>query len=313
MRIDNQTLWLFSDSMALCLSSAMPVRQALATSSRSLCSRQLQKIIPLALAQCDAGASLSEALAAGEKYFPRHYLPLVRAGETTGRLVEAFRLLAQYERRVAPSVRLVRNTWLYPAACIVFGWILRALIFVYFGKYETAGWFVGTTFASTGLAVLIGWLLCQLAPIRRLLDTLLLQLPLLRETEIGLATVLFFSTFRLAYEAGGLEVTRMFDLALPVVRNEAIRRDLLAVRDSLAGNDTFGDAFAASALLSPEIKSQIHTGAYAGRLEQSLARIVQAATERLDFMLRAFNQIFQRLVVLGVGFSIMETVLICVM
>jgi type II secretory pathway component PulF len=313
MRIDNQSLWLFANSMATCLSSGLTPKKSLELSGARTRSKALREVVRVALERCDQGMSVSEALEPGVRNFPHYFLPVIRAGETGGRLVEAFQLLYHYCHRIGPSVRLVRNTWLYPLVCIVFGWIIRTGVFVYFGKYQAAWHFFCVTFGAGSLLALLGWLLFKIQPVKRVVDLVLLQIPLIRETEIRLAVVLFFATFRLAYEAGGLGVVRMFDLAWQTVRNDAICQDLLNAREILAENGTFGDAFGTSALLEDDLKGMINTGSLSGQLDRSLTQIVETVTQQLEMTLQIFNKFFQRLVAFSVAMSIVETVLICIL
>ena len=313
MRIDNQTLWVFANAMATCLSAGLPAKKALELSGARAPSKALRKVIRVARQRCDQGMSLADALDPSVKVFPPYYLPVIRAGETSGRLVEAFQLLYHHCHRIGPSLRLVRNTWLYPLICIVFGWIVRTGVFLYFGKYHAAGQFFCTTFGTGFLLVLLGWLLFKLQPVKRLVHLVRLQIPIIRETEIRLAVVLFFATFRLVYEAGGLGVVRMFDLAWQTVGNAAIRQDLLKVRPILVQHGTFGDAFGQAALLEDDIKGMINTGSISGQLDRSLNQIVEAATQQLELTLQIFNQLFQRLVAFSVAMSIVETVLVCIL
>jgi type IV pilus assembly protein PilC len=313
MKIDNQTLWLFTDSMATCLSSGLPVKKSLELSAARTQSKALQEVIRVSLKRCDQGMAISETLEPGARVFPHYFLPVIRAGETGGRLVEAFQLLSHHCHRVGPSVRLVRNTWLYPLICIVFGWIIRTGVFVYFGKYQTAWHFFYITFGSASLLALSGWLLFKIQPVKRVVDFVLLQIPLIRETEIRLAVVLFFATFRLVYETGGQGVVRMFDLAWRTVRNDAIRQDLLKARRILEQNGTFRDAFGTSTLLEDDIKGMINTGSIGGKLDRSLIEIVETATWQLEITLQTFNRFFHRLVAFSVAMTIVETVAICVL
>jgi len=313
MRIDNQTLWLFANSMATCLSAGLLPKKALETSGARSPSRTLRQAIGIALQRCDRGMQISDALAPSAGVFPRYFLPVLRAGEASGRLVEAFQLLSDHCHRIGPSVRLVRNTWLYPLICVVFGWIIRTGVFLYFGRIDAARHFVCLTF-GTGLALaLTGWVLLKMQPVRRCMDLVLLQIPIIRETWIRLAVVLFFATFRLSYEAGGLGVLRIFDLAWDTVGSHAIRQDLLKARGILAENGTFGDAFEQVTVLGDEMKGLINTGAISGQLDRSLNQIVETATQQLDLTLQIFNQFFQRLVAFSVSMSIVETVLICIL
>lgn len=313
MRIDLRTLQLFANSMAACLASGLPPRRALELSGAGTRSPTLQEAIRVALKRCDQGMAISETLEPGSRFFPHYFLPVIRAGEAGGRVVEAFQLLDRHCQRTAPSVKLVRDSWLYPLICILFGWMVRTGIFVYFARYDAARHFFFATFGTGTLLVLSGWLLFKLPPVKRVVDLVRLQFPILRETELRLAVVLFFATFRLAYEAGGLGVVVIFDLAWRTVRNDAIRRDLLGVRQILAEHGTFGEAFGESALLEDDIKGMINTGSLSGQLDRSLAEIVEKATWQLELTLRTFNQFFQRLVTLTVAMSIVETLVICLL
>src|SRR5207342_378230 len=96
---------------------------------------------------------------------------------------------------------------------------------------------------------------------KKWVDGLLLQLPVVRETLVRLGIVLFFSTFRLAYEAGGMGVMAVFDVALATVQNTAIRQDLSKARPVLKDNGSFEDAFNEPELLDDSVKSTIAAGA----------------------------------------------------
>jgi type II secretory pathway component PulF len=160
--------------------------------------------------------------------------------------------------------------------------------------------------------VLLGWLLLKIQPVKKIADLVLLQLPMIREAQIRQAVVLFFSTFRMVYEAGGVGVPVMFDLACQTVGNSAIRQDLLKARQTLEQNGSFGDAFSKPTLLEDDLKGMINTGSLSGQLDRSLTRIVETATRQLDLTLQIFNQFFQRVVAFSVAMSIVETVLICI-
>jgi type II secretory pathway component PulF len=122
---------------------------------------------------------------------------------------------------------------------------------------------------------------------------------------------LFFATFRLIYESGGLDVVAMFDLALLTVRNSAIARDLQRSRPVLMDNGAFEDAFGQPVLLEDSIKSSIASGALSGHLGASLEQIVKSESMQLEITLSLFNRIFQRVVAYSVALSIVGTFLVC--
>ena len=311
MKIDSKTLSLFADGMATCLAAGLPPQRALELNRFDQQSKALGKLIRIARQRCDQGMSVADALEPGRNVLPHYFLPVIRAGEAGGRVVEAFQMLSQHSRRIAPSVRLVRNTWLYPLILVVFGWIIRIGIYLYFGKPAAAAHFFWFSFGTGSLLILSGWLLLKLRTVKAGVDSFLLQIPVIREAELGLGTVLFFSTFRLTYEAGGLGVVTMFDLASETIRNSAIRRDWLKARRILEERNSFADAFGQLTLLEDRFKGMIATGSVSGKLDQSLTQLVTLVTQELEFTLQVFNNVFQRIVAFSVAMSIVETVVVC--
>jgi type II secretory pathway component PulF len=311
MKIPSQTLSLFADGMATCLNAGLPPGRALELNRFEKQSRALGKLVDAARQRCGQGMPLSEALEPGRKVLPHYFLPVLRAGEAGGRLVEAFQLLSRHSRRIAPSVRLVRNTWLYPLILVVFGWIIRIGVFLYFGKPAAAWHFFLGSFGICSLLVLAGWLLLKRREMKEAVDSLLLQIPVVREAELGLGKALFFAAFRLTYEAGGLGVVTLFDLASETIRNSAMRQDWLKARPVLEQNGAFEDAFGQLTLLEDRFKGLIATGSISGRLDQMLDKLVVLVTEQLEFTLQAFNNIFQHIVAFSVAMSIVETIAVC--
>lgn len=308
-----ETLQLFSHSMATCLNAGFGPKRSLELSVRGLRSKTLRRVVGLALPRCEQGVPLSEALAPGARFFPHHYLPIIRAGEAGGRQVEAFQLLHEHTGRLGPSLRLVRNTWLYPLVCIGFGWLVKMGILLYFGHPELVLPFVMTTFGNSSGLVLLGWTLFRFRMVRHAIDRVLLQLPVVRESEVRLAELLFFATLRLAYETGSVSVLPGFDLARQTVRNTALQQELLGARAVLDRHGSFAEAFDQVPFLEDRLKGLVKTGSVSGRLDQALTVITEDAAERLGTTLKTFNEFFQRLVVLTVAMSIVETIFIVTM
>ena len=67
MKIDSQTLSLFADGMATCLSAGLPPQRALELNRFEKQSKALGKLVDLARERCGQGMPLSEALEPGRK------------------------------------------------------------------------------------------------------------------------------------------------------------------------------------------------------------------------------------------------------
>jgi type II secretory pathway component PulF len=273
--------------------------------------RSFQRAVEEAAKACDEGLFVSEALIPAAQFFPSFFLPLVTAGELSGRQVEAFRLVEFYCQHLRPALTAVRKTWLVPVICVVFGWTVRLGLFVGFGLYFQAGQFLRDT-AGTVLALgMAGWILTKPPAVKEIWDRMMLGLPVVREVEIALSVSLFLSAFRLLYSTGGLSVIRMVDHALATVRNSVVRRDLLQIRTVIEQGGTLEDAFLKPSLFSPNQSGIIATSAAAGRLDEGLERAASQALGELESSLDVFNRFFHRAVTASVTASIVGTVWIC--
>ena len=311
MNVPLDALSRFAYSLATCLGSGLPPGRALELSAGVGCSRRLARAASQAAKECEAGISVADGLAPSASSFPHFVLPVLRAGEAAGRQVEALRLIHDHCQRLKPALEQVRKAWLYPVVCVITGWSLRTAIFLYFGRLAWAGRFVVDTFGKAAFMVVAARLLLRLPAIKRAFDIVLLQLPVIREALVREGLVLFFSTLRLVYDAGGLSVVQMFDLALAAVPNTALRADLTRARAVLENHGTFQDAFNAPTLLEDGIKGSLAAGALSGRLGAALEQIVRTETTSLENALDAFNRIFLRLVAYGVALSVVGTFLSC--
>jgi general secretion pathway protein F len=311
MRINFEALARFAFSMATCLASGLGPRKCLELSAGTARNPRLVKAMAVAANGCDHGLPLSDSLESEAGLFPRFFLPVIRAGEMGGRLVESFQLIHDHCQRLNPPLRLLRKAWLYPLACILAGWAIRIGLFLYFGMIGVAWQFFRDAFINTAAVVLAGWALMQMRLMKELVDLLLLQLPFVRETLVRLSVVLFFSSFRLAYEAGGLDVLKVFDLALATVPNAAIRKDFAKARPVLAEGGAFEDAFGEPRLLDDDIKSSIAAGALSGHLGMSLEQITKREIVGVESALQKFNAIIPPLIMYGVAMSIVGTVVMC--
>jgi len=90
--------------MAVCLSSGLCPGKALELSASGTPSKALRTGVEVARQRCAQSMALADALEPAQRVFPHYVLPVIRAGETGGRLVEAFQLLHDHARRLGPSL-----------------------------------------------------------------------------------------------------------------------------------------------------------------------------------------------------------------
>src|SRR5258706_11504782 len=89
---------LFTKQLGTMVRAGVPIMQALAGIQKSTSRERFADVIQMLRNDLDKGLELSGAMARHPKYFSEYYVSMVRLGEGTGRLNEAFeRMFAQLE------------------------------------------------------------------------------------------------------------------------------------------------------------------------------------------------------------------------
>jgi len=261
----------------------------------------------IALERVNEGAGLTEALADADKLFPPFFLPVIWAGEQTGRLDDSLRYLEHHCKSLAGPAQVLRNAWLVPLCLIVAGSLIKLLAHLWFGTLVGTLLFVKDSLIN--YAFLAGAATLVIAPpFKPLFDRLKLQLPLLGTVERELAANRFFQVLAMLYCAAGHRLEKMIQLSAQTVSNIAMRRDLLMAAAEIKRKSTITEAFEAPTQLSREQKDTIAAGELAGKLDEVFERISTDAGESLSFRLKVFSRVFVRLTAALVALSILQTV-----
>src|SRR5882672_2040123 len=121
---------LFSRQMYTLLKAGVPILRSLAGLQESATNPSLRRVIADLRVNLDAGRELSTAMRQHPEVFSSFYVSVVRVGETTGQLEEAFNRLfgyLEFEREVRERIKTALR---YPA--IVFAVITAAVAIVNF-------------------------------------------------------------------------------------------------------------------------------------------------------------------------------------
>jgi len=309
LKIPLSQLSVFCGNLATCLSAGLGVPASLRTSVRHASNQTLKQIAETAAELTASGIGLFEALRPGKDRFPVFFLPIIRCGEHSGRLDEAFAYLAEHCALLVRPGRLVRNTWLFPILIVMLGSILKIALYAVFAPRAATLAYLGDTLLEYAIAAAVAVAVLFVPQSKAIFDQVKLALPIVRETECDLAVNRFFHALNLVYSTGGMRVEAMIRLAAQSVGNSAVRADLLRAAQAIEAGATLSEAFATPQVVSLEYKEMIHAGEIAGRLEQAFATVCRLTAQALEQRLNAFNRVFQRVVGLAVIASVAGTAL----
>ena len=298
----------FAGNLATCLEAGVGIEQSLKTASRSLRGTRLAPALQVSLTRVKRGTSLAEALAAIEWGLPTFFVPMVQAGEQTGRTEEALRHLERHCRMLVAPSNALRNVWLIPLALMLFGTTIQLAAHVLFMPWTTTLGFVFSSLTSYAMLAVLAFIIVS-SPLKPITDQLKLLLPVVRDVERESAVSHFFHAFAMLYAAGGRRVESMITFSARTVGNEAIRKDLLMVVGRIEQGATMTEAFRKSRQLLQHEQDLIESGELSGTLERNFERIATDVAEKLRFRLGIFQQIFTRIMGSFVVFSIAMTLM----
>lgn len=312
-RVSFEELSRFAGNLATCLEAGIRVPDSLRTSTRSAPAAQLPRIAEAAAERGASGMELADALEPDAGRFPPFFIPVIRCGERVGRLDEALRYLEEHCRLLVRPSRAMRNTWLYPLAIVVFGSIVKIAAFVLFAPMAQTLAYTAHTLVNYCLLAAVVWLFLAVPQAKAVLDQIKLVLPVIGQVERELAANRFFHSFNMLYSTGGMRVEAMIELAARAVTNAAVRNDLLRAARAIENGSTVAEAFTAPTTLTEDQRATIAAGEEAGKLDTALATISRLTGESVQHRLKAFNEIWFRVVTLAVTFSIAATLLSLIM
>ncbi len=110
---------LFARYFSLMLRAGLDIKRALSTLQQQSRSRPFREALQVVYQGVDRGQTLAESLEAFPNIFSDLFVSFVRVGESTGRLEESLRVLANQLQKDYDLRRAVRGGMLYPAVILV--------------------------------------------------------------------------------------------------------------------------------------------------------------------------------------------------
>ena len=254
------------------------------------------------------GKSFADALSPGEDLLPPFFLPVIRAGEESGRLVDALQFLETHCKLLAGPASALRNVWLLPLAVFFAGSILKFVLVLAMGSGGLAMsglWQETISWAQLAFFVAIA----TLTPAKYFIDQARLALPLLGPLEREIAAHRFFRVMSLMYEVGGHRVEQMIETSAKTVSNNAARLDYLRAARAIEEKESIPGAFRRVVILTQNQQASIETGDLSGKLESVFEFISEDTGASMISKLKLIQLIATRIAMAFVMLSIFSTLM----
>ncbi len=310
-RVSLDELVIFARQMYSLTKSGIPILRAIGGLAESTASRRMQVTLSDVVEQLERGRSLSNALHRHKAVFSSLFVAVVHVGENTGRLDEAFRLLALYLEREQETRKQIKAATRYPMFVLIA--IVVALVVMNIWVIPTfAGMFakLGADLPVTTrilitmsdifvhhwpwmlLAIAAGWAL-----LHRYLRTDAGQLRWdkykLRIYAVG--SILqrsllsrFARSFAMMARAG-VPVTHALSLVAEAVDNKHMARQILDMRRNIEKGESLSRVCASSKMFTPLVLQMINVGEETGRVDELLTDVAEFYEREVEFDLKSLT------------------------
>lgn len=110
---------LLTRNMAAMLDAGLTTSRALGVMERQVTNKRLKSILGSLIGEVKGGNTLSSALAKFSDVFPALLVSMVKAGEESGKLAEALRVVSEQMQKMSALTKKIRGAMIYPAIVII--------------------------------------------------------------------------------------------------------------------------------------------------------------------------------------------------
>lgn len=252
------------------------------------------------------GHTLTDAIKFTGDYFPRLFIHIVMIGEQSGRLPEAFRLLARYYDEELARRRTFWSLLVWPLfeltfAVVVIGFLIWIMGVIGergetrfdplgFGLVGNRGLMIYCLFVGTCVAAIAGviwasrrgWL--HTRPLQMLVD----WLPIFGEIARTLALARFTWALSITLRSS-MDVRTAVDLALQAAEHPAFGRLRRRVWYAIQAGQSLSSTFAGTGAFPAEWLDAFRVGEESGRLDEVLERLSRTFMERASRAMRVLS------------------------
>ena len=275
------------------LESGLTLERALrsaATGSKG----QISNIFTSLACAVSDGTKMSESMADRSHIFAPLDILLVQVGETTGNLAESIRTLSEWYEFSDRMRRTFISGMLMPLMVFHVAAFLAPFIRLALGGLEdTRSYFIGviTWLCWFYIPAAIIFFIIRFTPrkgfARRVIDWIVLRVPLLGGAIKYLSLSRFFRAFHMFYKSG-LPIVQASQMAADVTGNVIITRLVEGGAESAARGGQVSEGF--SSRLPSEMLDIWQMGEESGKLEEVTGRLTASTTETAECKFKYFAE-----------------------
>jgi len=325
--ITDVDVMLFSRQMYALLKAGVPIMRALAGLQQSTLNHSLAEVIADMRASLDAGRELSAAMRSHPRVFSPFYASVIRIGETTGGLDEAFLRMFEYMEfdkeirdRIKAAVRYplivlvviavaiaIVNFAVIPAFAKIFAaqkvpLPLLTQLLVGISNFFLAYWpvmLIGLIAAVVGTRLYIGT-----SQGRYWWDRYKLRLPVAGSIILRATLARFARGMALAVRAG-VPIVQAMSVVAEVVANSYMAVRIRHMRDGVERGESVLRTASASAIFTPVVLEMIAVGEETGELDDLMGEVADMYEREVDYEIKNLAANIEPILTIALGIMVL--------
>lgn len=326
LRLDRprrEDIILFTRQMYTLTRSGVPLIRGLTRLAESTRNPVLAAAIGEIIDDLEAGRELSGALARHPRLFSPLYVSMVRVGESSGRMEEAFQRVFEYLESEKETVERVKAAVRYPALVVIaivvavfvlMTWVIPTFARV-FERFDTAlplatrvligvsGFFAEYWPVLLGLAAL-GWLgvrAWQRTEHGRLAwDRNKLRVPVIGSILLRATLARFARAFSMAHRSG-VPILETMSVIAAAVDNAWITRKVHDMRAGLERGEALSRTAMRAGVFTPLVVQMLAIGEETGRIEDMIDEVAEFYEREVEYDVRNLSTLIEPVLTIGIG------------
>ncbi|MBI4483491.1 MAG: type II secretion system F family protein [Acidobacteria bacterium] len=321
--VKDKEVAIFTRQFSVMLDAGLPIVQCLEIIANQQENKTFQTVLLHIRDDVETGMTLSDAMAKHPKVFDQLFSSMIAAGEAGGILDTILQRLTTFIEKLVKLKRALKSAMIYPVAVLS---VAVIVVFIILWKaipiFATLFQGLGADLpAPTRFVIFLSnfiedYVLFIFAAVflffmgirsyyrtnsgRRVLDALLLKVPLLGEifTKIGTAR---FSRTLSTLITSGVPILEGLEITAKTAGNVIIQEAILKTRRSIEEGKTLSEPMKQTNIFGPMVTQMIAVGEQTGELDTMLSKVADYYEEEVDTVVENLMTIMEPLLLVILG------------
>lgn len=314
---------LFARQVYALTRSGVPLIRGLTRLAESTRNPVLQQAIREIIDDLESGRDFAGSLARHPRLFSPLFISMIRVGEASGRLEEAFGRMYEYLEREKETIQKIKTATRYPmfvviaiavAMWILMTWIIPVFAEV-FGRFDaelplaTRGLIAVSGFFADWwplmLAAVVGGVFAFRAWVRTdggryRWDRFKLRFPIIGDILLRATLARFARAFSMAYRSG-VPILETMNVVSGAVDNRYISQHVQDMRAGIERGEELSRVAARAGVFTPLVLQMLAVGEETGRIDEMVDEVADFYEREVDHDVRNLSATIEPVLIVGIG------------